>query len=265
MEKKDFQIIKKIISHRDSAKNVLWEIFIKKMKKYKYLFIDLDDTLWDFHTNAKLSLHDVFLNEKLNERFQDFDAFYEIYSKRNIELWSQYGQGLITKEFLSMERFLFPLKKVGIDDETLAVKMNTQFLDILATKTVLIPYAKELLELMQLKKIPVTMISNGFIEVQFRKIKNAGIEHFFSHVVLSEMIGALKPNTKIFDYALKLNNAKKEEVLMVGDSFDADIVGALMSGIDAAYLNPHNRPINLEETTEGFIQIKSLKEIEDLF
>ena len=235
------------------------------MKKYKFLFIDLDDTLWDFHTNAKLSLHDVFTQEKLFERFQDFDAFYEIYSKRNLELWAQYGQGLITKEFLSTERFLYPLRKVGINDAALATSMNARFLDILATKTELVPYAREILEVITNKNIPVTLISNGFIEVQYRKMRSANIEHYFTHVVLSEMVGALKPNPEIFEYALKLNNAHKDEVLMVGDSFEADIEGALASGIDAAYLNTYNRPMTIDINTKGFKLIKSLKELEELF
>ncbi|VBB45352.1 conserved hypothetical protein [uncultured Paludibacter sp.] len=235
------------------------------MKKYKFLFIDLDDTLWDFHANAKSSLNDVFIQQKLYERFQDFEAFYEIYSKRNIELWTQYGQGLITKEFLSMERFLYPLKKVGIDDAELAKKMNTLFLDTLATKTELIPNAKELLEFASQKQIPVTLISNGFVEVQYRKLRNANIENYFSHVVLSEQAGALKPNPEIFNYALKLNQAERDEALMVGDSFEADIVGALMSGIDAAYYNPKNRPVAFEESMDGFIQIKDLKEVMTMF
>ena len=235
------------------------------MKKYKFLFIDLDDTLWDFHKNAKLSLNDVFTQQNLHERFADFDAFYEIYSKRNIELWTQYGQGLITKEFLSTERFLYPLRKVGINDAELATGMNAQFLDILATKTELMPYSLELLELLLKKQIPVTLISNGFTEVQHRKLRNANIEHYFTHVVLSEMVGALKPSPEIFEYALKLNNAQKEDVLMVGDSFEADIEGAIASGIDAAYYNVHNHPMPENESTKNVKLIAGLKALEVYF
>ncbi|MGC3978680.1 MAG: YjjG family noncanonical pyrimidine nucleotidase [Paludibacteraceae bacterium] len=235
------------------------------MKKYKYLFIDLDDTLWDFHTNAKLSLRDIFLSEQLDKRYPDFDAFYQIYSKRNIELWTLYGQGLISKEFLMTERFLHPLKQVGIEDTELAMRMNASFLDVLATKTELIPHTIEILDFFTEKKIPITLISNGFKEVQYRKMNSAGIEHCFSHIVLSEMVGALKPSPDIFNYALQINQAKKNEVLMVGDSFEADIIGAMVSGIDAAYFNPRNRPIAYDDVTEGFIQIKDLRELKKMF
>lgn len=231
------------------------------MKKYNYLFIDLDDTLWDFHRNARLALNDVYTEQKLFDRFQDFEAFYQIYSKRNIELWTQYGQGLITKEFLSTERFLYPLQKVGIDDAEIATKMNAQFLDVLATKTELIPFALQILDYVTQKHIPVTLISNGFIEVQYRKLRNTNMEHYFNHIVLSEMVGALKPNPEIFNYALKLNNASKDEVLMVGDSFEADIVGGLSAGIDVAYFDPRNRTIEWPDTQNLFYQIKDLNEL----
>lgn len=231
------------------------------MKKYKFLFIDLDDTLWDFHANAKSALHDVFMLQKLYERFDDFENFYEIYSKRNIELWTQYGQGLITKEYLTMERFLHPLRKVGVDDGELAVNMNAAFLQILGTKTQLIPNAKELLEFVTQKQIPITLISNGFKEVQHKKMSNSGIEHYFTHVVLSETAGALKPSPDIFNYALNLNNAAKEDVLMVGDSFEADIFGAISSEIDAVYFAPTHVSPKSEEFQNQFLRIKSLNEL----
>lgn len=231
------------------------------MKKYKYLFIDLDDTLWDFHTNARLALNDVYAEQQLFERFADFDTFYQIYSKRNIELWTQYGQGLITKDFLSTERFLYPLQQVGINDADVATKMNTQFLDILATKTELIPNALETLNYIAQKKVPITLISNGFIEVQYRKLRNTHMEHYFNHVVLSEMVGALKPNPEIFNYALNLNHASKEEVLMVGDSFEADVIGALSAEIDAAYFDPRNRSFDVPNTQNTLYHIKELNEL----
>lgn len=218
----------------------------------------MDDTVWDFHANAKESLRDIFHNEHLDERYDNFERFYQIYSKRNLELWSEYGQGLITKEFLIVERFLHPLLEVGIDDRELALKMNTDFLDILSTKTILVPFAKELLNYASAKGMPMTIISNGFQEVQYRKLRNSGIEHYFSHVVLSETAGALKPDPKIFEYALRLNRADRNDVLMVGDSFDADITGAVLSGIDAVYLNHTGQSVEIPDRVR---EIKSLKEV----
>ncbi len=225
--------------------------------KYKYIFLDLDDTIWDFHANAKESLHDVFYAEKLDEHFEDFENFYCDYSKKNLELWTQYGQGLITKDFLIVERFLHLLQQTGINDPETALKMNTDFLEILGTKTGLVPYARELMDFCREKTLPMTIISNGFVEVQYRKLRSAGIEHYFAHVLLSEAVGTLKPDRKIFEYAPNLNKARKEETVMIGDSFDADITGASQIGIDAIFLNHSDKK---HELPDNVTEIHSLKD-----
>ncbi|MDO9152507.1 MAG: HAD-IA family hydrolase [Paludibacter sp.] len=148
-----------------------------------------------------------------------------------------YGKGEITKEFLMVERFRHPLVFVGVDNDELAVQIGDQFLEILPTKTTLIPYAKELLDYLH-PNYPLTIISNGFIEVQYKKLRSANIEHYFSHVVLSEAAKALKPDKRIFEYALQLNGAKASETIMIGDSYEADIRGARNAGIDQVYFNP---------------------------
>lgn len=229
-------------------------------RNYKYIFLDLDDTVWDFHANAKEALRDVFFAEKLNDHFDHFENFYQDYTRRNIELWTQYGQGLITKDYLIVERFLHLLKRIGMDDEKLALKMNRDFLDTLAEKTILVPFAIELMEFCKSQNLPLTILSNGFTEVQYRKICSSKIEDYFSHVVLSEAAGALKPDPAIFKHALDLNGATSEETLMIGDSFEADIVGAVNSGIDALFLNHSTKKY---EIPEGVVEIKSLKEAVD--
>ncbi|HRZ96662.1 MAG TPA: YjjG family noncanonical pyrimidine nucleotidase [Paludibacter sp.] len=204
--------------------------------KYKFVFIDLDDTLWDFHTNARLSLQDMFNDRGLNRHFTDFDEFFRIYAKRNIELWESYGKGEITKEFLMSERFRYPLSKMGVDDLKLAEEIGIQYLDILPTKTALMPYAIELLEYLY-PKYPLSIISNGFVEVQYKKLRSSGIEKYFSHIVLSEAANALKPDKQIFEYALGLNGAKASETIMIGDSYEADIRGAQNANIDQVYFS----------------------------
>ncbi len=229
--------------------------------KYKYIFLDLDDTIWDFHANAKESLRDVFHARKLNEHFEDFENFYRDYSKKNLELWTQYGQGLITKDFLIVERFLHLLQQIGINNPDIALQMNTDFLEILGTKTGLVPFARELMDFCRTKTLPMTIISNGFVEVQYRKLRSAGIEHYFDHVVLSEAVGTLKPDRKIFEYALNLNKARKEETVMIGDSFDADINGASLAGIDGLFLNHSEKKYELPDNVT---EIHSLKDAIDI-
>lgn len=203
---------------------------------YKHIFIDLDDTIWDFHANAKSALHEVYEQKKLGRYFDDFDQYFSLYAKQNVVLWDQYSKGKISKEQLSLERFLHPLTHVGVHDTELALNIGSEYLEILPTRTELIPYAKELLEYLH-QKYTLTIVSNGFIEVQYKKLHSAGIEKYFSHVVLSEHAKALKPDRKIFEYALQLNNATARETIMIGDSYEADIIGAQNAGIDQVYLD----------------------------
>ena len=224
---------------------------------YKHVFIDLDDTLWDFHANARESLIEVFEYRKLDRYFDDFDQFFRIYAKRNLELWELYGKGEVSKEYLQLERFRHPLVQVGVDNDVLAEQIGTQFLDILPTKTILIPHAIELLDYLS-PKYPLTIVSNGFVEVQYRKLRATNLEHYFSHVVLSEAAGALKPDKRIFEYALGLNSATAAETIMIGDSYEADIIGARNAGIDQIFLNlGHTKTKEINST----YQIKRLDEI----
>ncbi|MDD4993639.1 MAG: YjjG family noncanonical pyrimidine nucleotidase [Paludibacter sp.] len=224
---------------------------------YKHVFIDLDDTLWDFHANARESLIEVFEQRKLEKYFDDFDHFFQIYAKRNLELWELYGKGEVSKDYLQLERFRHPLVQVGVNNDELAEQIGTQFLDILPTKTILIPHAIELLEYLS-PKYPLTIVSNGFVEVQYRKLRATNLEHYFSHVVLSEAAGALKPDKRIFEYALSLNNATAAETIMIGDSYEADIIGAQNAGIDQIFLDlGHSKDKEIKTT----FQINGLEEI----
>lgn len=228
---------------------------------YQYVFLDLDDTIWDFHANARLSLQDMFADRKLDRYFSDFDEFFSIYAKRNIELWEAYGKGEIEKEFLMAERFRYPLAKMGVDDAELAEQIGIQYLDILPTKTALMPYALEMLEYLH-QKYPLTIISNGFTEVQYKKLKSSNIEHYFKHIVLSESAGALKPDKQIFEYALMLNNAKTKESVMIGDSYEADIKGAQNAGIDQIYFPL--QPVTGSNKPACTYLINSLREIKTI-
>ncbi len=234
-------------------------IFLYTMM-YKAVFIDLDDTIWDFHTNARLSLQDMFTDRKLDRYFTDFDEFFTIYAKKNIELWEAYGKGEITQDFLKAERFRYPLSKMGVDDEQLAEQIGIQYLDILPTKTALMPYALELLDYLY-PKYPLTIVSNGFVEVQYRKLDSCGLGRYFKHVVLSEAAKALKPDKRIFEYALDLNGVKATEAIMIGDSYEADIRGAQNAGIDQIYypLPGHDKP----QQTSTY-KIQSLKEVMEI-
>lgn len=225
---------------------------------YNYVFIDLDDTLWDFHTNAKSSLHEIYDLRNLGQYFDSFEQYFNLYAKRNLELWDAYGKGTISKEELSIERFLHPLIQVGINNSVLAKQIGVEYLQLLPTRTALIPFANDLLDYLY-PKYPLTIVSNGFVEVQYKKLNSCEIEHYFSHIVLSEAAMALKPDKLIFEYALRLNNAKASETIMIGDSYEADIRGAQNAGMDQIYYNPDQN--FTEFTNHATYKVNKLEEI----
>jgi len=226
------------------------------VRGYKNIFIDLDDTLWDFHANAQAALEEIYNNHQLYNHFNSFEHYFNIYAKRNLELWELYGKGEITKEFLNFERFSHPLVQVGAGNIKIAEQIGREFLEMLPTKTLLVAHAKELLDYLY-PKYPLTIISNGFIEVQYKKLRSANLEHYFTHIVLSEGAKALKPDKRIYEYAMQLNNATASECLMIGDSYEADIVGARNAGIDQVYYQPSITPTEKQST----YHIKTLEEV----
>ena len=225
---------------------------------YSCVFIDLDDTLWDFHANAKSSLQEIYDAKNLNQYFDSFDQYFSIYAKRNVELWEQYGKGTISKQELSLERFLHPLIQVGINNSTLAKQIGDEYLELLPTRKALIPFAKDLLEYLY-PKYPLTIVSNGFIEVQYKKLHSCHIEQYFTHVVLSEAAKALKPDKRIFDFAMQLNNVSASQCIMIGDSYEADIIGGKNAMIDQIYFDPKEK--TLSGSFPATYHVKNLQEI----
>lgn len=228
---------------------------------YKYVFIDLDDTIWDFHTNAKLTLRQIFEESDLGNYYNNFEEFFGIYARKNIELWNDYSKGKITKDFLMAERFRYPLARMGINNFQLAEAIGNKYLEILPSKKALMTDAVEVLDYLT-QKYPLSIISNGFIEIQYKKINSSGIRHYFKHIVLSEDAGALKPDPRIFEYALKLNGASPHETIMIGDSYDADIRGAQSAGIDQVYFPPRGH--HDQENRPATYTINRLLELKDI-
>jgi putative hydrolase of the HAD superfamily len=82
------------------------------------------------------------------------------------------------------------------------------------------------------------LITNGFEKTQYQKIKNSGIDRFFTHMVTSEQAGIMKPHAAIFEYALNLTKSTAEKCIMIGDTLEVDILGAKNMGMDTVYFNP---------------------------
>lgn len=227
---------------------------------YKNLFFDLDDTLWAFSLNARDTYEEMYHKHGYNRFFDSFEHYYSLYERRNLELWTEYANGQVTKEELNRQRYLYPLEAVGVGDVALAKAFEKDSLSTIPTKSKLMPHAREVLEYLS-PKYNLYILSNGFKELQFRKLSSSGIEKYFEKVVLSDDIGILKPWPEIFHFALSTTQSQLRESLMIGDSWENDITGAAGVGMHQVFYNVSGRT---EFAFTPTYQITDLKELMNL-
>ena len=206
---------------------------------YKDLFLDFDDTLYDTYGNAVIALNETYELFHLERYFSDPQVFYDAYWSVNIDLWSRYSKGEIDRPYLIVERFRRPLsvgKGLEVTKE-LCLEMSDKFLEFCASKPGVIDGAHELMDYLKQKGYRMHMCSNGFHEVQYKKLAACGLRDYFDTIILSEDAGVNKPSPFYFDYALRQSGASRETTLMIGDNLQSDIFGALNAGIDAMLFN----------------------------
>lgn len=230
------------------------------MKKYTDLFIDFDDTLYDTHGNAEISLRELFDFFGWKENFEDPQVFYDRYWEANVMLWTQYAKGEVSRDYLIYERFRRPLSYgKGVDtSEEYCLKASDKFLELNSEKPGVVEGAHELVKYLKEKGYRMHICSNGFHEVQYKKLRACGLLDYFDTIILSEDAGANKPAPAFFDYALKVSGAKKEETLMIGDNFNTDILGAQNAGFDVMFFNQH--PEQFTAPSKVDFEINKLKE-----
>lgn len=234
-------------------------------KKYKDLFIDFDDTLYDTYGNAVIALQETFEAFRLDRYFDSPKVFYDKYWETNIDLWRRYSKGEITRDYLIIERFRSPLSiGKGLEvTESFCLEVSDKFLDYCSSKPGVLEGAHELMEYLKQKGYRMHMTSNGFHEVQYKKLKACGLRNYFDTIVLSEDAGVNKPSPLYFEYALKTTGAQKEATLMIGDNYQTDILGAMSAGIDTMLVNRWNIGPNDITTDPNFI-VGKLTEIQQI-
>jgi len=229
--------------------------------KYKHLFFDLDHTIWDFDANAKATLEQMHIDFSLAERgIHDFELFHKNYLQHNEKLWARYRNGWIKQEELRLKRMWLSLLDFKIADETLAKEMSDRFLELLPTRTILFPNTIEVLNYLHDKGYAMHIITNGFEKTQHSKLTNSGLSTYFKNVITSEGSNSLKPHKEIFEFSLAKAGATVEESIMIGDSLEVDIVGAMQVGMDTVHTNYIN---SLQEVkpTYTITNLNELKEI----
>ena len=221
------------------------------------IFFDLDHTLWDFEKNSGLAFNEIFI--ELNFPFS-LDVFLKLYNPINHAQWKLYRENKITQEDLRFNRLNMTFEKLNYSASIgLIDKISEQYITYLSTFPHLFEGAIELLEALK-SRFKLHIITNGFDKVQQFKIENSGIESFFEFVFTAEKVGFKKPHPEIFIQSLKTVNTTAEASIMIGDSFEADILGALNQGMQAIHFNSHN-----EEVHAKCPIVYSLAELKALF
>lgn len=214
------------------CRNFFWV----EMHKYKNIFFDLDDTLYDFSTASRESFLEAYELLGYERFFDSFEQFMHIYEPRNKQLWQLYGEGKITKEELNKIRYSYPLEVVGVYDSSIAERFCKEVLGRIPTKSRLVEGAIDVLEYLS-PRYNLYILSNGFKELQSHKMVTSGIMRYFRKLVLSDDIGVNKPRPELFRYALATTGSLLEESLMIGDMFETDIVGAANVGMHQMFFN----------------------------
>jgi putative hydrolase of the HAD superfamily len=230
------------------------------IKKYKHIFFDLDHTLWDFDRNSKEVLHELFEKHELGGKGISAEEFITHYIRVNHEMWKLYHLNKIDRDTLRTIRFQKTFTHFKINDQKIMDAFPDDYLQLLPSKKHLFPQATEVLSYLK-KKYELHLITNGFEQVQFAKLNGSGLTHYFKEIIISEKTGYKKPDKEIFLHALQVTSAKINESIMIGDDIEADIKGAINSGLDVIYFNPHKNLHNENVTHE----INSLEELKNIF
>ncbi|MFC4634938.1 YjjG family noncanonical pyrimidine nucleotidase [Dokdonia ponticola] len=222
-------------------------------KQITDVFFDLDHTLWDFDRNSGLAFATIFEKNNIGVHLQDF---LEVYSPINFQYWKWFREERVTKAQLRYGRFkkTFDALKIKVTDDTID-NLSEDYILHLPDNNHLFGGAIELLDYLK-KEYTLHIITNGFEEVQMKKLKNSNIDTYFDTVTTSETAGAKKPNPQIFDKALKAAKATPEKSMMIGDTYEADILGAERMNMKTICFNYHNLKM-----PEKQVVVKDLLEI----
>jgi putative hydrolase of the HAD superfamily len=221
----------------------------------KHIFFDLDHTLWDFETNSNKTFSYIFERNNLQVNFNDF---MEVYQPINFRYWKLFREDKVSKADLRYGRLREAFDAIGFDtDDEMIHVLSEEYITYLADHNALFENALHVLDYLK-PQYSMHIITNGFEEVQHRKLQNSNLLPFFDQVITSEKVGVKKPNPAIFEYAMELTGAGAHESVMIGDNFEADILGAINVGMQAIFCK-FNGEIATKEvpTVDNLIELKN--------
>ncbi|MDR6846335.1 YjjG family noncanonical pyrimidine nucleotidase [Flavobacterium granuli] len=218
------------------------------------IFFDLDHTLWDFDVNSELAFETILKKDHPTIEIEDF---IEKYAPINQACWKLYQYDKITHAELRYNRLkhTFDALEYFVSDAQIE-SIAHDYIQLLPENNRLFDGTIEVLEYLE-KKYTLHIITNGFADVQYKKINNSNIAGFFKTITNSELAGVKKPNPVIFEYALNAAQANKESSIMIGDCLEADVQGALNAGLDAIFFN--DKKIKVQEDIKQVTHLLELK------
>lgn len=225
----------------------------------KHIFWDLDHTIWDYTTNARLTIFELYDRHNIKSlTHHDAAMFHKTYCKHNDLAWEHYRKGIINKAELRQRRFFDTFIELGLIPEGLSDVFETEFVERCPSKGILIEGALKVISHFS-TRVDQHIITNGFKETQTIKMHSSGIHPFFKTMTNSEDAGFQKPHPEIFRMAMQSAGAKPENSLMVGDNYEADILGAYSIGMKCVFYNPSGQLVDNQPN-----EIRSISQLVEL-
>ncbi|MDN3688056.1 YjjG family noncanonical pyrimidine nucleotidase [Cyclobacterium jeungdonense] len=229
------------------------------MKAYRHLLFDLDHTLWDYDSNVRESLTELYTQHRLADLGgSNFEVFFDAFQATNLELWDQFNSGKVDRGQLRAIRFQKVFTKARLSTALIPRSLEDDFISLTSSKTKVIDQAVEMLQYLG-EKYDLHIVTNGFNESQYAKLKASDLERFFKIIVTSESSGFRKPDQRIFAHTLREIGTESKDCLMIGDNPNSDILGARNAFIDQVHFNPENvkSPVQATFTIRHLSELKT--------
>ncbi|MCB7481239.1 YjjG family noncanonical pyrimidine nucleotidase [Christiangramia sediminis] len=224
-----------------------------KLTNIEHIFFDLDHTLWDFDRNSALAFKEVFEKQKIELNIEEF---LQVYMPINFRYWELYRNNSVSKEALRYGRLKDSFDRLMFEAQDSTINLIAEnYIEYLPNNNHLLEGSIEILEHLK-SEYKLHIITNGFEEVQYKKMRNSAILEYFDTITTSEDAGVKKPHPLIFEKALKKSGADKSKSVMIGDNLEADIFGAYDFGLQVIYLNSEGQGVQNQHP-----QIQKLNEL----
>src|SRR5688500_12456584 len=205
-------------------------------KHYLWLWFDADGTLFDYNRAEATALRNTF--NSLTLPFED--DYLGVYRSINSKLWRALEQQEITPAVLRFRRFKLLLESLQLSGSP--DQMSTSYIEQLGICAELMEGAYDVLQTLH-GTCQFAVVTNGLRAVQRSRLKHSTIRHFISELIISEEVGAAKPQAAFFDAAFaRTGYPAKSDVLIIGDSLTSDMQGGVDYGIDTCWYRPNAEP-----------------------